>query len=107
MKWFLVVCLAFACHTVHATDVHEATIVIQDHRFVPSEVAVPADRKIKLTVVNKDSTPEEFESYELNREKVVVGNSHIIVFVGPLKPGRYPFFGEFHMETAKAVLIAE
>ena len=92
MKWFLVGCLAFACHTVHATDVHEATIVIQDHRFVPSEVAVPADRKIKLTVVNKDSTPEEFESYEL---------------VGPLKPGRYPFFGEFHMETAKAVLIAE
>ena len=54
---------------------------------------MPAGRKTKQTIVNKDATPDEFESYELNREKVVVGNSRIIVFVGPLKPGRYPFFG--------------
>ncbi len=107
MKWAVSFCVALGCHTALAADVHEATIVIEDHRFVPSEVAVPADLKIKLTVVNKDSTAEEFESYELNREKVVVGNSRIVVFVGPLKPGRYPFFGEFHMETAKGVLIVE
>lgn len=29
------------------------------------------------------------------------------IFVGPLKPGRYPFFGEFHEKTAQGVLIAE
>ena len=107
MKWFSATCLAIACHGALAADVHETTIVIESHRFTPAEVTVPADRKIKLTVVNKDPTPEEFESYELNREKIVVGNSRIIVFVGPLKPGRYPFFGEFHMESAKGVLIAE
>ncbi len=107
MKWFSATCLAIACHGALAAEVHEATIVIQNHRFVPAELAVPADRKIKLTVVNKDATPEEFESYELNREKIVVGNSRIIVFVGPLKPGRYPFFGEFHMDSAKGTLIAE
>jgi hypothetical protein len=29
------------------------------------------------------------------------------VFVGPLRPGTYPYFGEFHMDTAKGTLIAE
>lgn len=107
MKWAVPLCVALASQGALAADIHETTIVIEDHRFAPAEVTVPAERKIKLTVVNKDPTPEEFESYELNREKIVVGNSRIIVFVGPLKPGRYPFFGEFHMETAKGVLIAE
>lgn len=107
MKWAVPFWVALGCQAAMAADIHETTIVVEDHRFVPSELAVPADRKIKLTVVNKDSTAEEFESYELDREKIVVGNSSIVVFVGPLKPGRYPFFGEFHMETAKGVLIVE
>lgn len=100
-------CLAVACSGVWAAEVHEATLVIQGHRFVPAELNVPAGRKIKLTVVNNDATAEEFESYELNREKVVAGKDRIVVFVGPLRPGRYPYFGEFHMDTAKGALIAE
>ena len=56
---------------------------------------------------NRDDTPEEFESYELNREKVIVGNSQGVVFIGPLKPGEYPFFGEFNMKTALGKIIAE
>ena len=85
----------------------EIKLVIRDHRFVPAELPVPANTKIKLLVVNEDATPEEFESHELNREKVVTGNSTIQVYVGPLKPGRYPFFGEFHMDTAQGALIAK
>jgi plastocyanin len=107
MRRVLAGCLAIASQGAMAADIHEATVVIQDHRFEPAELTVPAGLKVKLTVVNKDATPEEFESYELNREKVVVGNSQIVVFVGPLKPGRYPYFGEFHMDTAKGTLIAE
>ncbi|MEO6154973.1 MAG: cupredoxin domain-containing protein [Thermomonas sp.] len=99
--------LTFGSVDVRAADIHEATLTIRDHRFVPAELKVPAGRKIKLTVVNTDPTAEEFESYELNREKVVAGNGRIVVFVGPLRPGRYPFFGEFHMDTAKGALIAE
>jgi plastocyanin len=107
MRLIVAGCLAIASQGAMAADIHEATLVIRDHRFEPVEMSVPAGRKIKLTVINEDATPEEFESYELNREKVVVGNSRIVVFVGPLKPGRYPYFGEFHMETAKGTLIAE
>lgn len=112
MSRMLATCLAIAGFATliadaHASDVHEATLTIQDHRFVPAEMKVPAGRKIKLTVINKDATAEEFESYELNREKIVAGNGRIIVYVGPLRPGRYPYFGEFHMDTAQGVLVAE
>jgi hypothetical protein len=85
----------------------EARLVIKEHQFVPAELKVPANRKVKLVIENQDATAEEFESYELNREKVVPPKGQVTVFVGPLKPGRYPFFGDFHKDSAKGVLIAE
>ena len=91
----------------HAADPIEVKLVIKDHRFVPAEVKVPAGQKIKLVVDNQDATPEEFESYSLNREKIVPGKGKITVMVGPLKPGKYEFFGEFNMDTAQGVLVAE
>jgi plastocyanin len=85
----------------------EAHLSIREHKFEPAELTVPAGRKIKLLVQNQDATPEEFESTELNREKIVVGKGTIVVFLGPLDAGRYPFFGDFHQETAQGVLIAK
>jgi len=85
----------------------EYTIVIKDHRFEPAELKVPAGTKVKLIIRNEDATPEEFESYDFNREKIVSGHSQIKVFVGPLKPGTYKFFGEFNIETAQGRLIVE
>jgi len=84
----------------------EFTLVIKDHRFVPAELVIPAGQKVKLVVDNQDATPEEFESQRLNREKIIPGNSHAPVFVGPLEAGRYTFFGEFNPTTAQGVLIA-
>jgi hypothetical protein len=80
---------------------------IRDHLFWPSEVVVPANTKVKLMVYNRDPTSEEFESYELNREKVIMGNQKAVIFIGPLLPGAYPFFGEFHPETAQGRVIVE
>ncbi|HEV7619413.1 MAG TPA: cupredoxin domain-containing protein [Burkholderiaceae bacterium] len=85
----------------------EVSLVIKDHRFNPSEVKVKAGQKVKLIVDNQDATPEEFESHELNREKVIAPRSKATIFIGPLKPGRYAFTGEFNQETAKGVVIAE
>lgn len=89
-----------------ATDI-EANLIIKEHRFIPVEMRIPAGKKIKLIVDNQDSTAEEFESHELNREKVIPGNSKLPIYIGPLKAGTYPFFGEFHMDTARGVIIAE
>lgn len=85
----------------------EFTIVIESHRFIPAELKVPAGQKIRLVVENRDPTPEEFESYDFNREKIVPGNGRIVLFVGPLKPGRYEFFGEFNVDTARGHLVVE
>ncbi len=82
-------------------------IAIKDHKFEPQELSIPANQKIKIVVDNQDATPEEFESYDLNREKVIGGNKKATIFVGPLKPGRYKYFGEFNPKTAQGVIVAE
>ncbi len=86
---------------------NEFAITIKDHKFTPSEVRVPAGQKVKLIIENQDATPEEFESHELNREKIIAPRSKASVWIGPLKPGKYPFMGEFNQATAQGVVIAE
>jgi len=83
------------------------TVVIKNHQFFPSQLIIPANQKIKITVENQDPTVEEFESYDLNREKVVAGNKKIIVFIGPLQKGTYKYFGDFHQNTAQGLIIAQ
>ncbi|MFT5521432.1 MAG: hypothetical protein ACI9IA_002033 [Enterobacterales bacterium] len=85
-----------------ATPIYE--ISIKDHLFYPSSFEIPAGIKVKLVIYNNDSTPEEFESYELNREKIIMGNRKAIVFIGPLTAGKYPFFGEFNIKTAQGII---
>lgn len=81
-------------------------LAIEGNRFSPDIVSIPANTKIKLLIENRDPTPEEFESFELNREKVILGNSKTIIFIGPLAPGDYPFFGEFNPATAQGIIRA-
>ena len=83
------------------------TVTIKDHRFEPAEIKVPANKRVTLTVVNEDPTPEEFESKVLKVEKVIAGKSKATVQFGPLKPGKYKFEGEFNSKTAQGVVIAE
>ncbi len=90
-----------------AADMPEYTLTIQNHRFMPAELTIPANTKVRLIVVNKDPTPEEFESHELNREKVVTGNASINVYIGPLKAGRYPYFGDFNQASAQGAIVAK
>lgn len=90
-----------------AADVPEYNLIIKNHRFEPAEIVVPAGKKITLIVHNQDSTPEEFESTSLKREKVIVGGGKASIFIGPLKPGRYEFFGEYNEKTARGAVIAK
>lgn len=82
------------------------TLVISDHRFQPAEITIPSGKKIKLMIVNRDSTPEEFDSFALNREKVIVGQGNSTLYIGPLEAGRYEFIGEFHASTAHGAINA-
>jgi plastocyanin len=99
-----------ACMTLlgsaHAADA-EMLLVIRNHRFEPAELKIPAGQRIKLVVHNQDSTAEEFESHALNREKVIPGGAKATIYIGPLKAGRYGFFGEYNEATAKGVVVVE
>jgi hypothetical protein len=88
-------------------EVPSYTLEIREHLFYPAELVIPADTKVRLVVINRDPTPEEFESYELNREKVIMGGAQAVIFIGPLPAGKYPFFGEFNPKTAQGVLRVE
>ena len=85
----------------------EYTIDIEEDHFDPVQSVSPANTKVKLVIDNQDTAIEEFESFELNREKVVVGKHKIVVFVGPLKPGSYKYFGDFHKDTAQGTIVVK
>lgn len=95
--------------TLSATAAFAEPIVltIKDHKFHPETLEVPANTKIELLVKNEDDTAEEFESKSLSREKIIKGKSEGTVKIGPLAPGSYDFFGEFHMDTAKGTIVAK
>jgi len=103
--WIPILCLA---QTQSANMTQPAdTIVIKNHQFIPLQLMVPAGQKIQITVDNQDPTAEEFESFDLDREQVVEGGKKIIVFIGPLKPGTYKYWGDYHQDTAKGVIVAQ
>ena len=96
---------AMALMTAAASADQEFTLTIENHQFSPMEIQVPAGQRIVITVVNRDPSSEEFESPALKVEKIVPPNGKAIVRLGPLKPGRYPFVGEFHPDTAQGAVI--
>jgi hypothetical protein len=82
------------------------TLTIKDHRFTPDQVTAPAGERFRIEVANQDTTPSEFESHELRVEKIVVAGGKISVVVGPLKPGTYKFFDDYHPDTVTGTLTA-
>jgi hypothetical protein len=106
-------CLSFAiaaCALMPLPSIaadQEYLLTIRDHRFEPTELKVPAGKRVKLIVHNQDKTPEEFESHALNREKIIPGGAKATIFIGPLKPGRYAFVGEFNEATAQGAIVVD
>jgi heme/copper-type cytochrome/quinol oxidase subunit 2 len=90
-----------------ADDLPSIAVTIKDHRFIPAEIHVPAGKPVILRITNEDPTVEEFDSTALKVEKVVSGGTWGTVRLRPLGPGRYPFMGEYHADTAQGVVISE
>ncbi|MGB9153248.1 MAG: cupredoxin domain-containing protein [Alphaproteobacteria bacterium] len=109
MKFWVVFAVLLVCAGVARADsaVVEAQLTLFNNTFDPQTLNVPAGKKIKLTVVNKDSKAAEFESSDLDREKVVPANGQIYVYIGPLDPGTYDFFDDFHHSTTTGTIIAK
>ncbi|MHB8535035.1 MAG: cupredoxin domain-containing protein [Sulfuricaulis sp.] len=89
-----------------AAELPDFHLTVKDGRFTPEKLEVPAGRKFKLIVKNEGPGPEEFESSDLNREKLITAGNSVVIFIGPLDPGTYGFYGEFHPQTARGQIVA-
>lgn len=85
----------------------EFYLTLENHIFTPSVLTIPANEKVKLIIENKDDVAEEFDSFDLNREKVIFADKKVTIYIGPLIPGRYEYFGEFHPNSARGVIVVE
>lgn len=94
-------------NALRAEDEPVFTIEFHDGKVSPLRIEVPANRRFKLELRNSGSTPAEFESDELHKEKVLAPDTTSILVFRTLDPGEYKFFDDFHPEAAKAVLIAK
>jgi len=103
---FALALLCGAAAPVSAMAAEVVTLTIKDHRFTPNEVGVPAGERFRIEVENQDITPAEFESSDLRVEKIVVPGGRIAVMAGPLKPGTYKFFDDYHPDTATGTISA-
>ena len=80
---------------------------LNEHKFTPSELTVPADKRIKLTIKNLDASAAEFESHNFKAEKVVPAGGKISIQVRPLSAGRYRFFDDYHEDTTEGFLVVK
>ena len=85
----------------------EIPLVIEKNRFEPDVIKVKAGAPFVLVITNKDKGPEELDMAQPRIEKVIPGGKTVRLKMPALKPGKYPFVGEYHSETAKATIIAE
>jgi hypothetical protein len=91
-----------------ASAAEPVSLTLKDHKFTPAEIAAPAGERFKIELTNEDDTPAEFESSDLRVEKIVVPGGKVTVTAGPLKPGAYMFFDDYHPDDAKGSLtVAE
>jgi hypothetical protein len=89
-----------------AADEPTFSIEFKDGALTPSRVEVPANRRFRLELKNAGTTPAEFESSELKKEKVLAPGTTSSLIFRTLEPGEHPFFDDFHPE-AKGVLVAK
>jgi hypothetical protein len=98
--------LAAGLAPLRADEMPLFKIEMRDGIINPSRIEVPANVPFKLEITNSGTSPVEFESNELKREKVLAGGSTSSIVFRRLEPGEYPFFDDFHPE-AKATLVAK
>lgn len=99
--------LAWAASPAARADEPAFTLTIKDHRFSPADLSVPANTRVKLTIKNLDATPAEFESRQFKAEKLIPAGREATLTIGPLNPGSYEYFDDYHENESKSRLIAK
>lgn len=101
----LAVALGFVAHDARAEDAVSISLTIKNHQFDPAETHAPAGKQIVFHVKNLNDIVSEFESSDLHFEKIVPAGSEAVVYVHPLKPGRYNYYDDFHHATQGYLVV--
>lgn len=89
-----------------AATAPDYVITFTDQGVRPDVLEVPAETRIKLTLVNRTSAAVEFESLPLRKEKVLAPGASSFLVLRGLAAGDYPFFDDFHPGHPPARLVA-
>lgn len=97
--------LGMTAHDARADDAVSISLTIKNHLFDPAETHAPANKQIVFHVKNLNDIVSEFESSDLHFEKIVPAGSEGVVYVHPLKPGRYNYYDDFHHATQGYLVV--
>jgi hypothetical protein len=85
----------------------EQEIRFENRQFTPQTLTVPSGRKLTIKVINASKETIEFESFKLNREKVVTPGETITVHLPGLSAGAYDFYDDFHQDVPQGSIVAK
>jgi len=95
-----------SCLEAKETSNQLVEIRFENHRFVPQLIVVHAEEQVLVKVVNASTERIEFESFKLNREKVVEPGKSVTITLPPLQPGSYDFYDDFHADVPEGTIVA-
>lgn len=100
----LIVVVAFAFPPCVRADDLVVELRFENLRFSPQTISVPANQPFRIRLFNASKEAIEFESFKLNREKVVGRGETVTIFLPALKPGRYDFYDDFHQDVPQGTI---
>jgi heme/copper-type cytochrome/quinol oxidase subunit 2 len=96
---------ALGASAVTRADEGPLELKLANGRFEPAQLVVPANTPFKVKVTNASDAAIEFESFELNRERVVPPGESATVNFPSLDSGTYKFFDDFNSNTAPGEIV--
>jgi len=89
-----------------AEELPTFTIEMKDGVMTPDHLDVPAGKDVKIVIKNTGTTPAEFESKRLRKEKVLAPGAESFVVLRGLSAGDYTFFDDFRPGAAQGTITA-
>ena len=88
-------------------DAPVVRITIKNQKFVPDLLRLKANVPFDLEVKNEDGIPVEFESLDLNKEKMISPGKSVLFKFKALPSGDYEFFSDFGPKDLRGKIILE
>jgi Cupredoxin-like domain len=107
MRGLLITSMFVLSTAANAEDVVTYETTLKDKAFTVAEIKVPAGKPFIIKLNNGNAAAAELEAKELKIEKIVAGNSSIVVRVKAIEPGKYLFVDEYQEDVAKGYIIVE